>query len=323
MGGDLGPRAAFPACEMALQKNTSLVLVLFASAQALAEIPLALKNHSRVELHSCASVLASDSDPISVLRAKDSSLWLAVAALASGEVDACVSGGNTGAMMVCGKRQLGMVADLQRPAICQQLPTRKGATYMLDLGANLGSSAEMLVQFACMGAALFTASKPRVALLNIGTEANKGGELLAHTAELLQQVTELDYVGFIEADHILDGDVELVVTDGFAGNVALKASEGAARFLVAKLRAAFEQSWYGRLIGQLAKPVLLKWRTQFDPARYNGASFLGLQKPLIKSHGGADASAFYHAIAVAIGQVEQQLPQLIAARLSRRASDSA
>ena len=209
-----------------------------------------------------------------------------------------------------------MIEGIERPAICQRWPTRKGLTYMLDLGANIEVSPEQLLQFARMGGVLTGEACPKVAVLNIGTEDNKGGAILSKAAELIGADKQLNFVGFIEANHLLDGDVNVIVTDGFTGNIALKASEGAAVFLVEQLKNAFLGTWYGKLIGQLAKPVLLKWRTQFDPGRYNGASFLGLSKPLIKSHGGADASAIYSAIKVAVEQTESRLPELLAARFS-------
>lgn len=307
MGGDLGPRAVFCACEIALAQFPQLSLRVFgtqAAQQHLGALPL----NPRFSWQLCPSEFSADSKPTEVLRQKDSSMWCAVAALAAGQVDACVSAGNTGALMVCGKRLLGMVQGVERPAICQRWPTRRGQTLVLDLGANVEVTPAMICQFARMGSLLSGLPQARVALLNIGTEEFKGGDRIANLAAALRQDHTLNFVGFIEANHLLDGDVDVVVTDGFTGNVALKASEGAAVFLVQQLRAAFSATWYGRLIGQLAKPVLLKWRTRFDPGRYNGASFLGLGRPLIKSHGSADAEAFANALAVALAQAEQQLP---------------
>lgn len=319
MGGDLGPHAVFSACERALQDFPFLEISAFGTAQAAAFIPLSLQNNARFDWQPAHETFSAELKPTEILRYKQSSLWLAVAHLAAEKADACVSGGSTGALMVAGKRLLGMVPGIDRPAICQRWPTRKGQTHMLDLGANLDASPELLLQFAQMGSVLSEIARPKVALLNIGTESNKGGSLLAQAAALIGQDEELAFAGFIEANHLLDGDVDIVVTDGFSGNVALKASEGAAIFLIEQLKAAFLGSWYGKLVGQLAKPVLLKWRTQFDPSRYNGATFLGLSKPLIKSHGSADAQAFYNAIRVAVEQTEHKLPALLAARFKASA----
>ena len=314
MGGDLGPHAVFSACEKALLDFPFLEISAFGTAQATECIPLSLQENARFDWQQAHETFSAELKPTDILRHKQSSLWLAVEHLALEKADACVSGGSTGALMVAGKRLLGMVPGIDRPAICQRWPTRKGQTYMLDLGANLDVSPELLLQFAQMGSVLSEVAKPKVALLNIGTESNKGGSLLAQAAALIGQDEALLFAGFIEANHLLDGDVDIVVTDGFTGNVALKASEGAAMFLIEQLKAAFMGSWYGKLVGQLAKPVLLKWRTQFDPGRYNGASFLGLSRPLIKSHGSADAQAFYNAIRVAVAQTEHKLPALLAAR---------
>lgn len=316
MGGDLGPRAVFHACEKALARFPSLELLLVGTANALSQLPSSLQAHERCSWQTAGSEIAPSLKPTEVLRRRDSSMWLAVQTLSEGKAQACVSGGNTGALMVAGKRLLGMLPGIERPAICQRWPTRQGQTWVLDLGANIDASPTLLRQFARMGAVVSASGKPRVALLNIGTEENKGGELLSGAAALLRQERKLEYVGFLEPNHLLDGSVDVVVTDGFTGNVALKASEGAAVFLVEQLRAAFSATWYGKLVGQLAKPVLLKWRKKFDPARYNGASFLGLSKPLIKSHGSADSAAFYNAIVVAIQQAEQGLPARLVASIA-------
>ena len=319
MGGDLGPRAVFHACEIALHQFPSLEIHLFATADALASLSSALQMQARLIAHTTPSAFAPEQKPTDVLRQKDTSLWLSVAALASGSVQGCVSGGSTGALMVAGKRQLGMLPGIERPAICQRWPTRRGHTLVLDLGANVDVSPEQICQFARMASVLSPATNARVALLNIGSEPNKGGDVIRARAEALAAEPHIHFAGFVEANQLLDGDVDVVVTDGFVGNVALKASEGAAVFLIEQLRAAFTSSWYGKLVGQLAKPVLLKWRTRFDPGRYNGASFLGLGGQLVKSHGSANAEAFANAIAVAVDQVEQGL----ATRLASHFSDAA
>ncbi|UTA49655.1 phosphate acyltransferase PlsX [Simiduia sp. 21SJ11W-1] len=315
MGGDLGPRAVFLACEKALSRFPSLELLLVGTSHGQSLLPANLRTHTRCDWLMADAEISPALKPTEVLRQRKSSMWLAVESLALGHSVACVSGGNTGALMVAGKRLLGMLPGVERPAICQRWPTRQGQTWVLDLGANIEASPLLLVQFARMGAVVSGAASPRVALLNIGTEPNKGGELLSGAAKLLGELQSLQYAGFIEPNHMLDGNVDVVVTDGFTGNIALKASEGAAVFLVEQLRAAFSATWYGKLVGQLAKPVLLKWRKKFDPARYNGASFLGLTRPLIKSHGSADSAAFFNAICVAIQQAEQGLPAKLVANL--------
>lgn len=316
MGGDLGPRAVFRACEISLDRFPHLHLTLFFAADALTHLPVSLNSHERVQLVPDCEALDPNLKPTDILRHKNASLWRAVEAVQRQQADACVSAGNTGALMVAGKRLLGMLPGIERPAICQRWPTRKGHTLVLDLGANVEVSPAQLCQFARMACVLSPAPDPAVALLNIGLEANKGGSAIQAAADALSQAQQFRYVGFIEANQLLDGDVDVVVTDGFTGNVALKASEGAALFLVEQLKAAFTSSWYGKLVGQLAKPVLLKWRTRFDPARYNGASFLGLSGQLVKSHGAADATSFANAVSVAVEQAERGFNTALARHFS-------
>ncbi|AFU97942.1 phosphate acyltransferase [Simiduia agarivorans SA1 = DSM 21679] len=316
MGGDLGPRAVFRACEISLAQHPQLFFTIFFTPDALPLLPDQLRSHVRVQLVSDCASIDSDLKPTDILRHKSASLWRAVESVSLGQADACVSGGNTGALMVAGKRLLGMLPGIERPAICQRWPTRKGHTLVLDLGANVDVSPAQLCQFARMASVLSPAEAPSVALLNIGLESNKGGESIRAAAAALSAEPQIHFQGFIEANQLLDGNVDVVVTDGFTGNIALKASEGAALFLIEQLKAAFSGSWYGKLVGQLAKPVLLKWRTRFDPARYNGASFLGLSGQLIKSHGGADAAAFANALSVAIAQAESGFSTALAQHFS-------
>lgn len=316
MGGDLGPRAVFRACEISLAQHPHLHITLFLAPEAVPLLSDPLRGHERLHQIPDCSAFESDLKPTDILRHKNASLWRAVESVKLGQTDACVSAGNTGALMVAGKRLLGMLPGIERPAICQRWPTRKGHTLVLDLGANVDATPAQLCQFARMASVLSPAPAPSVVLLNIGLEANKGGEAIRAAAEALSREPKIHYRGFIEANQILDGDVDVVVTDGFTGNVALKASEGAALFLIEQLRAAFTSTWYGKLVGQLAKPVLLKWRTRFDPARYNGASFLGLSGQLIKSHGSADAAAFANAISVAIAQAECGFSAVLAQHFS-------
>lgn len=238
----------------------------------------------------------------------------------SGEADGCVSAGNTGALMATSKFVLKTIPGIERPAICTSLPSINGHTHMLDLGANIGSSSEQLYQFALMGSALATAvddnKQPRIGLLNIGSEDTKGVSQVKEAAELLSHC-DLNYVGFVEGDDIFTGDVDVVVCDGFIGNIALKSSEGLARMIATKIKAEFTKSIPSKLAGLIARPVLTSFYKKIDKRRYNGASLLGLQGVVIKSHGSADALAFANAIAVCRKIVNQKLPENISVTLAK------
>jgi glycerol-3-phosphate acyltransferase PlsX len=254
--------------------------------------------------------------PASALRHKrESSMALAVRMVADGEADACVSGGNTGALMAFGLHLIGTMPGIERPAICKALPGRSGVCRVLDLGANLECSAENLRQFACMGAALArlggTAS-PRVALLNVGVEDQKGRELEREAASLLASQRGLNFIGFVEAGDIYRDVADVVVCDGFTGNTLLKASEGAAELLQSTLKKAFLSSTTARIAGWLAQPVLKSWSDRYSPARLNGATFLGLNGVVVKSHGGASEEGFIAALNVAHEQATHQIIAAIA-----------
>jgi len=260
-------------------------------------------------------VMMSD-DPLQALRRKkDSSMWLALEQLRADRADACVSAGNTGALLAMAKFQIKTLEGIERPAICKAMPVAKGCTFLLDLGANINVGPDLLRDFALMGSALAKASgvsSPQVALLNIGTEAHKGTGVVQETQALLAADPRVNYAGFIEADSIFTGKVNVIVCDGFHGNIALKTSEGVAKFIANKLSAEFRRHWSNRLLAFLAWPMLRRLRSQLNPVRYNGASLLGLQKTVIKSHGSANESAFLQALVVAREQVIQQVPLKIA-----------
>ena len=226
-----------------------------------------------------------------------------------------------GALMAMGHYQLHMHPGIDRPAIATALPTATGHCYMLDLGANVDCSAEHLFQFALMGSALAEALDglvaPRIALLNVGEEEIKGNEQVKLASRLLQEHSQLNYSGYIEGNDIYSGKADVVVCDGFVGNVALKSSEGLARFIADQMRQSFQQGWYQRLIGMLARPVLKQLKQQLDPSRRNGASLLGLQGIVVKSHGSATCECFGHAIAQALAEVQQDVPGLINRKLAQ------
>lgn len=247
-------------------------------------------------------------------------MWLALQAVAQGQADACVSSGNTGALMAMGLKHLGINAGLDRPAICTALPARTGGCYLLDLGANVDCSSKNLHQFALMATAMVRGlegvAKPTLALLNIGAEASKGNRVVKEAAELLSSDKSLDYRGYIEADEILDGRMNIVVCDGFVGNVALKATEGVARNVVARLAALHSKLMHDSAAHDLSG-LVDGLREALDPASYNGAILLGLNSVVIKSHGNTDERGFCRALERAARAVTTNVPGLVADNMNK------
>jgi glycerol-3-phosphate acyltransferase PlsX len=250
---------------------------------------------------------------------KDSSLRVAIELVKNGEADACVSAGNTGALMATARYVLKTLPGIDRPAIISAVPGLKGPTFMLDLGANVGCTSQHLLQFALMGSVvagdMLETVRPRVGLLNIGQEDIKGNEVVREAGELLAR-SGLNYVGFVEGDGIFNADVDVVVSDGFVGNVALKASEGVAQMITAALKDEFKRTALTKLAALVALPVLKAFRIRMDHRRYNGASLLGLRGIVIKSHGSADSFAFEQALGRAVEEVQNNVPQRIARKMS-------
>ena len=256
-----------------------------------------------------------DELPSQALRGKkDSSMRVAINLVKEGIADACVSAGNTGALMATARFVLKTLPGIDRPAICAILPTMKGHTHVLDLGANVDSTAEHLLEFGLMGSVLTHAvdniAKPTVGLLNIGEEEIKGNERVKEAARLFQQ-SELNYIGYIEGDGIYMNPCDVVVCDGFVGNVMLKTSEGVAKMFTAQLKNEFKRTLYNKIVALLCLPVLKNFKKRFDPRAYNGASLLGLNGIVVKSHGGADEYAFGKAILEARKEVIKDVPNLI------------
>jgi len=262
-----------------------------------------------------------DERPALALRGKrDSSMRVALELLRSGRAQACVSAGNTGALMALSRHMLKTLPGVDRPAMVTAIPTAHGCCYMLDLGANVDCSAEQLYQFAVMGSVAAEVRghvKPRVALLNIGVEANKGNQQVKRAASLLEQADGLNYIGFIEGDGLYRGEADVVVCDGFVGNIVLKSSEGLAVMIAARLKALFKQTLASRMIGMLAWPLLRRLQADLSPARHNGASLLGVQGIVVKSHGAAGAEGFQSAIRCALNEIREDLPQRLHGRLER------
>jgi glycerol-3-phosphate acyltransferase PlsX len=321
MGGDHGPSIVVPAALQALTEHPDLTLILVGDEQVLTRELRArgADTGERLRVRHTSQTVAMDELPSVALRTKkDSSMRVAIDLVKEGSAHACVSAGNTGALMATARFVLKTLPGIDRPAICFALPTIKGHTHMLDLGANLDADAETLFQFAVMGAALTSAvenmNRPTVGLLNIGAEEIKGHEQIKEAGRLLA-ASELNYVGFIEGDDIYAGTVDVVVCDGFVGNVALKTSEGVARMIRYYMEQEFKRSLLTKMVAVLALPVLKAFKARIDPRQYNGASLLGLQGIVIKSHGGADVVAYSNAIKEAVMEVRKNVPQRIAKQL--------
>ncbi|HET8711939.1 MAG TPA: phosphate acyltransferase PlsX [Spongiibacteraceae bacterium] len=321
MGGDYGLRSSLPAAINSLEKYPQLQVTLVGNAeQILAALPA---SSPRITIVDAAQVVEMDDRPSRALRQKtQSSMRVAIDLLAQGEVDAAISAGNTGALMAMGLLVLKTLQDIERPAICTTLPTHKGHCLLLDLGANTDCSATQLQQFALLGSSLALSEgvvKPRVALLNIGAESGKGNERVKQAAELLLHDARLNYCGFIEGDALFRGKVDVVVCDGFTGNVALKVSEGTAQFIAAKMRQHFLRNTWTKFSGWFARPVLNALYRELDPQQYNGACLLGLRGIVFKSHGNSTVAGFENTIARAINAVEKNLIELISQQLAHAA----
>lgn len=320
MGGDHGPQVVVPAALRFLANNPHVELILVGDEDQLnARLKGQLPDRLRVR-HTTQEV-GMDEAPSKALRGKkDSSMRVAIDLVKTGEAHACVSAGNTGALMATARFVLKTLPSVDRPGIITAVPSLYGHTHMIDLGANVDCTAEHLFQFAVMGSELISVvdgiARPRVALLNIGQEEIKGNEQVKRAHELLSR-SGLNYIGYVEGDGIFLEDLDLVVTDGFVGNVALKCSEGVAKFVRHSLTSEFKRTWRNRVAGLLALPILKRFRRTMDPRRYNGASLLGLRGIVIKSHGGADDLAFENAIQIAEKEVHANVPQRIGEQVGR------
>lgn len=317
MGGDHGAHVTVPAALEVLQQHINAKIILVGQRDVLeAEL---LRLHAtaseRLVIHHASQTVEMDELPSQALRGKkDSSMRVAINLVKEGVAGACVSAGNTGALMATARFVLKTLPGIDRPAFIYALPTIKGHTHMLDLGANVDSSAEHLFEFAVMGSVLTSAvdniERPTVALLNIGEEEIKGNEAVKEAARLMAS-SSLNYTGFVEGDDVFKGAADVVVCDGFVGNVALKTTEGVARMIRHFMKGEFERNLLTKLIALLAMPVLKSFHKKIDPRRYNGASLVGLQGIVIKSHGNADVFAFTNAINEALIEVEKNVPERI------------
>lgn len=321
MGGDRGPEVVVPAVNDVLRDHPELEILLCGQARAIAPfLPREESLGRRLHLEGVEGVVSMDETPSRVLRARqDSSMRRAIAAVAEGRAGACVSAGNTGALMALALVILKTLEGIDRPAICAPIPTRRGPTLMLDLGANVEAREEHLVQFALMGVTLARAvygiEEPSVGLLNVGSEEIKGHGTVRRAHRRLAGGFP-GYRGYVEGHDIHTGAVNVIVTDGFTGNIALKTAEGLSLYIADILREEFSSSWRARLQAAAAAGVLGRVRDRLDPARHNGASLLGLRGIVVKSHGGADRWGVRQALERALQEMVHDVPGRLAGCLT-------
>ena len=323
MGGDHGPHVTVPAA-LDFQARVADVAIVLVGLREPIEAELKARGaaaNERLRVHPASEVVAMDEPPAQAMRyKKDSSMRVAIDLVKEGVAQAAISAGNTGALMAISRFVLKTIPGIDRPAIATVLPNQKGTfTYVLDLGANVDCTPEQLMQFGVMGAMLVAAvehkERPSVGLLNIGVEDIKGNETVKRAAELLRS-SGLNFHGNVEGDDIYKGTTDVVVCDGFVGNSLLKASEGVAKMITGFLREEFKRNAWNRLAALMATPVIKALRVRMDPAKYNGASLLGLRGIVIKSHGAADRRAFGYALERALDEVRNNVPQRIAERMA-------
>ncbi len=324
MGGDHGPSVTVPAAIQFLVGHPAAHLVLVGKDDILRPLLGSHAEDARIRIVHATEIVGMDESPALALRnKKDSSMRVAINLVKAGEADACVSAGNTGALMAISRFVLKMLPGIDRPAICAPLPTVNGHTHMLDLGANVDCSPEHLLQFGIMGAMLVSAmehkDRPTVGILNIGAEEIKGNEVVKAAAELLR-ASDLNFIGNVEGDGIFKGEADVIVCDGFVGNVALKTSEGLAQMLASSLRSEFKRNWLTKIAALIAISVLNNFKKRFDHRLYNGAILLGLKGISVKSHGSADMLAFGNAISRAYDAAENRVLERIAGRIAEMAS---
>jgi len=319
MGGDNGPHIILSAALKALQQTPHLHFILcgpltLMSAWLSKQTP---KIQSQITLSDCPQSVAMDEAPAHALRhKKNSSMRRILDLVNNNEADACVSGGNTGALLSMAYYVLKTLPGIDRPALITLVPTiNNGKVYLLDLGANINCNSEVLFQYAVMGSVLAeqiaNIKQPKVALLNVGSEEIKGSDQVKHTARLLNDSSSINYIGYVEGNDIFSQKADVIVTDGFTGNIALKSWEGLVNFAVQEVKSASQYNWLSKIIAKIAAPLLRNIYLRMKPDQYNGASLIGLRGIVVKSHGNASSEAFLYAIREAIQQVEMQVPDKI------------
>ncbi len=329
MGGDFGPSVTIPAVINAFKEFPNVSFQLFGDPdlinlhieESLQDEFIQSRNRLLV-VESTDDVKMTDPPAVALKNKKTSSMRLALESIRDGRANACVSAGNTGALMAISRFVLKMLPGIDRPAIISAIPTLKNDhVYMLDLGANVECDEKRLTQFAIMGdqlaKCLDNLASPKVGLLNVGEEDNKGSEKLRQASQMINAIDSINYAGFVEGNQIFSGDYQVIVTDGFTGNNVLKTSEGLSHYLSHKIKLAFERNHWTRFCGFLAKPVIKALKNEINPEKYNGACLIGLRGIVIKSHGSANINATYCAIVEAINQSQQKIPQKIKEELQK------
>ncbi|MGF1690625.1 phosphate acyltransferase PlsX [Photobacterium kagoshimensis] len=322
MGGDFGPQVIVPAAVQALLQYPELKIIFYGDQSAITS-QLSLHNHAshpRISIVHCEHIIENNTRPSQALRhSKGTSMRMAIDAVAEKQADACVSAGNTGALMALSRYILKQLPGVERPALVSAIPTKNhNKTWLLDLGANVSCDADTLFQFAVMGSVMAEQcdiEKPRVALLNIGEEEIKGNDLVKRCAEMLHQSPDIHFIGYLEGDQLYSDKADVVVCDGFVGNVCLKTSEGVADLFISSFKKAVSSNPIKGLLAKWLFSDLFQNLKQLNPDQYNGASLLGLRGIVVKSHGSADIAAFTYAIGEAVHEVKRQIPKKISRRL--------
>jgi len=323
MGGDHGPHVLLSAAEKSLKQLPKLHLTICGHVSEYAQFKsnLDIKTLARVEFVDCDEVVTMNDKPTTALRKKKlSSMRKVIDLVKSGDAQACVSSGNTGALMAMAFYVLKTLPGISRPALISWLPKGQGKkVLLLDLGASVNCDAEGLFQYAVMGSVLAEQCShihsPKVALLNVGEEELKGNTLVKHADQLLRDCPSVNYIGYVEGDQIFSGDADVVVTDGFTGNIALKSSEGIAKLVISEIKQATTETLFARILSKLALPLLKKLYQRMNPDQYNGASLIGLRGIVVKSHGNASAEACYYAIKQAYEEAENAVPDKIKTKI--------
>ena len=305
MGGDNSPKKIIDGIIHNHQSNKEVCYKIFGDQNKISEIIKDKINKDFFEIFHTEDIVKSADSPLEgAKRGKNTSMWLAIESVKNKEADIVVSAGNTGALLVISKLNLKMIENIDKPALSALWPNKKGMSVVLDLGANIECSSKNLLDFSIMGASLYTSlypnDKPNVALLNIGSEELKGNEIIKETYQILndKKSNNYDFAGYIEGNHLMDGEVNVIVSDGFTGNVALKTAEGTANFITSELKTAMTGSLIGKISSFLNISNLRKFKKRLDPRLYNGAIFIGLDSPVVKSHGGTDYIGFSNSLDV-------------------------
>ena len=310
MSGENDPDASILGALDLLSSREDIKLILVGDSESI-QNKITNADQNRIEIIHTDEIIEMDDSPLDALRKKkNSSMRVAIDLVRDKKAQACISSGNTGALLAISKNSLKTIPTIDRPALMTSIPTKIGFVYILDLGANTLCSAEQLTQFALMGSTVAkeikNIDKPRVGLLNIGQEDIKGNESI-RDASLLISKTSLNYIGFIEPTNIVEDIADVIVTDGFTGNIVIKSMEGTVNLVSDYIREAFGYNFYNKLIGLMAKPVLRRLKTRLDPRHYNGALLLGLNGIVVKSHGGTDSYGFHHALLTAVDEIEKDI----------------